>query len=169
MVTLWKLNALALCAASACALLALPVAVSAADQDDDIIVSPDSALHKWQAQTKARLDRALRRAVPTRTTPDDAIVQISFTRGDDGRPENVRFFNDEGGWLERAIAKRAVQSLDNLGEVPVTPRGDVHFLANIIFANDARSHERMARKLMQMEQVRLASAGPASTYVALGY
>jgi hypothetical protein len=171
MLTFLKWATLAGNAAGVCALLALPVEAMASGStgNDDIVVKSASAMQQWQKQTTVKLNRALQRAEPMRTNPEPAIVQISFKRGTDGRPEDIRFYNDEGGWLERMIAKRAVKSLDNLDQVPAVSAGEVHFLANIIFADDERDHDRLRKRLETMERARLASADPGRTLLALGY
>ena len=156
-------------AAGICGILLGPVVASASQPGEDIVVSPGSAMQHWHSEASDHLDRALRRASPTRTENKNAIVQIAFTRDANGRATDLEFVNREGGWFERSTAKRAVRSLDNLDEVPVTQSGEVYFLANIIFANDQRSHDQLKDRLAQMETARLAENSPRSKYIALGY
>ena len=156
-------------AVGASLIFALPVTASPADADDDIVVVSAGAMQKWQQETNARLDRALQVAAPRDAVTGNSIVQITFTRGPDGKPENPQFYNREGNWTERWIAKRAVQSLDNLGEVPVIEAGQVRFLANVIFADDYHNLRKLRSRLEVMERERLAAGGPGSKYLALGY
>lgn len=156
-------------AVGASLIFALPVTASPADADDDIVVVSAGAMQKWQQETNAQLDRALQVAAPRDAVTGNSIVQITFTRGPDGKPENPQFYNREGNWTERWIARRAVQSLDNLGEVPVVEAGQVRFLANVIFADDYHNLRKLRSRLEVMERERLAAGGPGSKYLALGY
>ncbi|AOL94544.1 hypothetical protein [Porphyrobacter sp. LM 6] len=149
--------------------VAAPLAPASADDGDDIVVSSTSAMDKWQQATTARLDRAMRRGDPLRTDTGNSIVQITFTRGPDGKPANPQFYNGEGSWIERRIAKQAVMSLDNLDEVPVKRAGEVRFIANLIFAEDYRSLNKLRGRLLTMESARVAAKDERSTYIALGY
>jgi hypothetical protein len=144
-------------AVGASLIFALPVTASPADADDDIVVVSAGAMQKWQQETNARLDRALQVAAPRDAVTGNSIVQITFTRGPDGKPENPQFYNREGNWTERWIARRAVQSLDNLGEVPVVEAGQVRFLANVIFADDYHNLRKLRSRLEVMERERLAA------------
>lgn len=164
-----KLATLVGSAICASLLFALPVSASATGADDDIVVVSAGAMQQWQQETTARLDRALQLAAPRDAATGNAIVQITFTRGPDGKAENPQFYNREGNWTERWIAKRAVQSLDNLGDVPVIEAGEVRFLANLIFADDPHNLKKLRTRLEGMERERLAAGGDASRYLALGY
>lgn len=169
MTTNVNFSVLARSALGASVLLLMPAMASASDQGDDIVVSSGSAMEQWQRQTTAQLDRRLSHGAPLRTDTRNTIVQITFTRGDDGKPDNVQFYNREGSWQERSIAKRAVKSLDNLDLVPIATSEEPNFLASIIFANDERSLDMLRERLDKMESARLASAGPQAKYLALGY
>jgi hypothetical protein len=169
MTTTLKLAVLAASAIGASLLLAVPVTASDAGGGDDIVVVSAGAMQKWQQETSARLDQALRVAAPRDAATGNSIVQISFTRGPDGKPQNPQFYNREGNWTERWIARRAVQSLDNLDEVPVIETGEVRFLANVIFADDYHNLEKLRDRLEVMERERLAAGDARSKYLALGY
>jgi hypothetical protein len=152
----------------AAALFVLPVAAFAGGDSDDIVVRSATAMQQWQDKTTSELDRALMREPPGATT-ENAIVQIAFTLGADGKAENLQFYNRDGSSLERMMAKRAINSLDSLADVPVTKPEEAQFLASIIFANDARNYARLQRRLEKMETARLASEGSRPRYLALGY
>ncbi|MCL9983422.1 MAG: hypothetical protein NBV60_09725 [Erythrobacter sp.] len=146
----------------------LPVTALAEGEGEDIVVSSGSAMQQWQQRTTAELNRALMREPPGATT-ENAIIQITFTLGEDGKAANPQFFNRDGSFLERSMAKRAIMSLDNLAEVPVADREDARFLASIIFANDPRSYTKLQARLRKMEQARIASRDDRRQYLALGY
>lgn len=158
----------AVSAVGACLVSLLPVTASAANEGDDIVVSSGSALEKWQQRTTAELNSALMRE-PMGATTENAIVQITFTLGEDGKATDQQFYNRDGSFLERSMAKRAIKSLDNLADVPVADRSQTRFLASIIFANDPRSYSKLQARLRKMEQARLASRDGRHQYLALGY
>ena len=106
---------------------------------------------------------------PMGATTENAIVQISFTLDEDGKAENLQFYNRDGTNLERGVAKRAIERLTHLGDVPVDHPRDARFLASIIFANDALSYSKLRGRLGKMEEARLASADGRRQYLALGY
>ena len=171
MITNNRLNTLSLRAIGAALLLAVPVGTLASDESDDIIVQPTAAMAQWQADTTRDLNRALAAGgVRYRGSPNDSIVQITFTLGEDGKADNVELYkdyNDSANWLARKMAVRAVKRLDGLDQVPVSNPQDARFLANIIFASNERVHEKLEERLEQSERARLASAGKGRTYLAL--
>lgn len=162
------LTTFAVSAAGACMAALLPVTALAEGQGEDIVVSSGSAMQQWQQRTTAELNRALMREPPGATT-ENAIIQITFTLGEDGKAANPQFYNRDGSFLERSMAKRAIMSLDHLADVPVADREDARFLASIIFANDPRSYTKLQRRLRKMEQARIASRDDRRQYLALGY
>lgn len=166
MTTYGKFGALLL---GATVFLATPVIGVAADDSDDIVVSSSGPLQQWQQKTSARLDRALRNVSTMNRDTDNAIVQIAFTAGPDGRPADPQVVHNDGSWMEGRIATIAVNRLNNLDEVPVARPGQAKFLANIIFADDYASLKKLRARLEKMERARLASKGERSTYIALGY
>lgn len=161
-------SVLARSALSAAALFALPVSALAGGQSDDIVVRSGTAMEQWQQKTTIELNRALMQEPPGATT-ENAIVQITFTLGEDGKADNLQFYRRDGSILERMMAKRAIRSLDSLTEVPVAKPDEARFLASIIFANDARNYARLQRQLAKLETVLRASEDPQNRYFALGY
>lgn len=150
-------------------LLAVP-AVASADHSD-IIVQPSPELVQWQQDTSEDLERALLRGGTRYTTRgvNNSIVQITFRAGPDGKPDGIEVYESDGNFAAKSLAKRAVSRLSNLNAVPVESPGNAQFLANIIFASDERTFERLEDRLAKMEAVRMASAGPDRTYIALGF
>lgn len=163
-----KINRLTVRALGAALLLAVPASVAA--DHSDIVVQPSPALQDWQQDTSKQLNRALDRGgsqyTPFRSA-NNSIVQIGFTLGEDGRPDDVQVYDGDGNWAAKRAARRAVKSLAGLDQVPVANPQNVQFLANIIFADNERIHDRLEKRLQQMEAARLASSGPERTYVAL--
>ncbi|QFT76633.1 hypothetical protein [Erythrobacter sp. THAF29] len=149
-------------------LLAIPVGSLASEDSDDIIVSPSAAMEQWQQDTTRDLNRALSTGgVRYRGEPDNAIVQVAFSLSEDGKADDVRLYNDEGNWVAQRTALRAVKRLKDLGEVPVENPQGAQFLANIIFADNERAHERLEARLAQWERARIGSSGKERTFIAL--
>lgn len=168
MITHLKNSKLACSAIGAALMLAVPSATFASDEGDDIIVSPSSEVQQWQDDTSRDLDRALSSgSTRYRGAPNNAIVQVTFKLGENGRADDVSIINGEGNYFAKRIAVRAVKRLRDLDGVPVEDPQAVTFLANIIFANSDTSQKRLERRLAGMERERLASTGRARTYLAL--
>jgi predicted lipoprotein len=157
-------------AIGAAIMIAVPFAATASDDDgDDIIVRSQPALEQWKAETSRDLDRQLARAPTFRNAQiNNAIVQVTFSAGEDGRPTDVELYRSDGNWAANKIALRAVGRLHNLDEVPVVYPQDAQFIANIIFATSDRNYARLSDKLEKSEQERMASSGAARTFIALG-
>jgi hypothetical protein len=158
-------------AAALAAIAAVPLSAPAAagENSDDIIVISTKAMKQWQAETTRDLNRALERAPFARSVlPNDAIVQVAFTLGEDGRAQDVTVLSGNGNWAARKAARYAVQQLDTLGDVPVMSPQGTPFLANIIFASDVETHEKLAEQLVRSESARIAAAGGEDPYVLLG-
>lgn len=163
-----KISTIACRAIGAALLLAVPAGTMASDEGDDIIVSPKSAMEQWQQGVTSELNRALvGGGVRHRGEPNNAIVQVTFSLGDDGKPDNVQLYNTEGNFVAERMAVRAVRRLNSIDEVPVQNPQDTQFLANIIFADNDRIHDRLEQRLEQSEAARIASTGEARTYIAL--
>lgn len=150
------------------ALFVLPVTASAGEDSDDIVVSSGTPMKQWQQKTTKELNRVLMWE-PSGATTENAIVQITFTLGEDGKAANLELYNRDGSTLEQNMAMRAIRRLDTLAEVPIAEPQKAKFLASIIFANDQRTHDKLQRKLEKMEQARLVSLDPGQRYLALGY
>ncbi len=165
--TYYNLKTLTGRALGAALLLSVPAAVSA---DHDIVVQPSPELTQWQQETSTDLSRALERSSAVQFGQqriNNSIVQVAFRIGEDGRPDSIQVLDGNGNFGAKRVAKRAVRSLDNLDAVPVANAQNVQFLANIIFADNERIHDRLEQRLQEMEATRLASAGPERTYIAL--
>lgn len=168
MFTKTGLTTFAMSAAGACMAALLPVTASAEGPGEDIVVNSVSAMQQWQQRTTAELNQALMRE-PLGATTENAIIQITFTLGEDGKATEPRFYNRDGSSLERSMAKRAIMSLENLADVPLVDRENARFLASIIFANDPRNYTKLQARLRKMEQARIASRDGRRQYLALGY
>ncbi|GMN03514.1 hypothetical protein [Erythrobacter sp. MTPC3] len=170
MTTNTKKSTLIYRALGAAMLLAMPVNAVASDDSDDIVVRSQPAMEKWQKATARQLNRVLERTGHTyRGRPDNAIVQVTFTLGPDGRAKDLQFYNDEGNQYARHVAVRAVRRLRDLNQVPVSDPQDIEFLANIIFADNKLIEGRLMERLVSMERARFASSGEKQKYIALGY
>ena len=155
-------------ALAAAVLATVPVGLLASEDSDDIIVRSQSAMEKWQAETTRDLNRYLRaRPTTSFSQPGNAIVQVSFSIGDDGAADDIALYKSSGNPAANGMAKRAIGRLTNLHTVPVGNPKEARFLANIVFADSERSYDRLVDKLEKSERQRLASKGPARTYIAL--
>jgi hypothetical protein len=165
--TCYNFNTLTARTLGAALLLSVP-AVVAADHSD-IVVQPSPALDQWQADTSQDLTRALQRRGTqySRQPANNAIVQVTFAIGENGKPSEVEVYDGDGNWAANRIARRAVRTLQDLDQVPVSNPQNVQFLANIIFSDNERIHGQLVERLEQMEAERMASSGTARTYIAL--
>lgn len=155
-------------AIAAAILLAVPIGAYASDDSDDIIVRSQPAMAQWQAETTKDLNRYLRgRPSTSLARPNNAIVQVSFSVGEDGKADNVRLYKSDGNSAANNMAKRAVGRLTNLDAVPVTNPQEAKFLANIVFADNESIHDRLLERLEQSERERIASNSAARTFIAL--
>ena len=165
-----SISTLARNAIGAAILVAIPASALASQNGDDIIVRSQAALEEWRKDTSSDLNRLLARTdIVKRGKPNNAIVQVTFDIGEDGKAENIQLYNDEGNWAAERHAIYAVKRLRGLDEVPVTNPQDAQVLANIIFSSNRMNHDRLFERLEKMERARMASKDEASTYIALGY
>lgn len=158
-------------AAALAAALTLTVAAPAyaGDKSDDIVVSSKSAMVTWQQDTTRQLNRMLARTPVAHTAaPNDTIVQIEFTLGEDGRPTDITLLDGDANWSARQTAIYAVRRLGDLSDVPVTNPQGTRFLANLIFADNAETRDQLAAKLDRSERTRLAAADGEEEPILLG-
>lgn len=160
-------NTKILTALSALALVAMPTAAHAQDQDTIQVVAT-SALADWQKDTSDALDAALSRAPSLKGgTANEAIVQIAFDVGPRGKAQNIRVLEGEANAASQRAALYAVRSLDNLDDMPTMANGR-SVLANIILADNPTSQKKLAYKLAKSERKRIASGSGMSDYVTIG-
>lgn len=162
-------------AAALAAAIALPVSapVSAGDKasakSDDIIVSSQGAMQQWQAETTKDLNRALLRDPVTRKVrPNNAIVEVAFALGADGKAEDIRLLKGNGNWAAKRAAKNAVRRLDTLADVPVLDPEGTPFIASIIFADNREIHQELSAKLAKSRKMRFASIDKEDRPILLG-
>lgn len=151
--------------------MALPFAAPAiaGEKSDGIVVTSMAKMKEWQAATTKDINRSLKNArIPITTRPNNSVVQITFTLGDDGKAENIEVLKGNGNWAARKAATYAVRRLNDLDTVPVTNAQDAQFLANIFFASNKQVHKELAAKLAQSEATRLAASGGEEEYILLG-
>ncbi len=155
--------------AAGAAMATLVLTAPAIAQDEQIVVESAAAMEAWTDVTERSLNRKLigsERAM--RVKPKSGIVQLRFTLDEEGRADNFKVYSSSGNNRTDKVAKRAVQSLSNLAEVPVRNARAQTFQANIIFANSEREHEELATILAKREAKRIAMGGSETTVVAFG-
>ncbi len=151
--------------------LALPFSVpaSAGDKSEDIVVTSPAKMAEWQSATTKDINRSLKNApIPTHARPNSSVVQITFTLGENGKPDNIEVLNGNGNWAARKTAAYAVRRLDGLDQVPVTNAQNAQFLANIFFASTPEDYKALKMALKKSEAKRLAAADGEDEYILLG-
>lgn len=151
--------------------LALPFAAPAlaGEKSDGIVVTSQAKMDEWKAETTKDINRSLVNApIPNNSRPNTAVVQIAFTLGDDGKPNNIEVLDGRGNWAARKAATYAVRRLDDLDQVPVTNAQNARFLANIFFAGTPEDYKALKTQLKKSEAQRLAAADGEDEYILLG-
>ncbi len=167
MKTVAKITAAAVCAAA----FALPLAAPAiaGEKSADIVVRSAAAMEQWQAETTKDINRALaREPLAQKVHPNNSIVEVAFTMGEDGRADNVVVLKGNGNWAARRAAKYAVQRLDSLDQVPVSNPDNARFLAQIVFADDKQTHRQLTAQLRKSNAYRFANANNGENVILLG-
>lgn len=155
----------------AAAALALPLAApaSAGDKGAPIVVTQQQKMQQWQDDTTADLNRSLaREPISRKVRPNNAVVEVAFTLGADGKAENIRVLDGKGNWAARRVAKYAVRSLSTLGDVPVANPEGTRFLASIIFADNIETHDRLAKAAAKARAYRFAAVKEEDRPILLG-
>ncbi|QIQ87249.1 hypothetical protein [Erythrobacter sp.] len=151
--------------------LSLPLAASPAlaGEQEQIRVTTQGEMQRWQDRATRRLDNALRQA-PGRSSavPKSGIVQIAFRMGEDGRPDGLTVHSNTADRTALRMAKYAVRRLGDLSDVPVGNAHRAQFLANIVFATDRVEHKQLMLALAQSERARLAAGEAGSDLIVLG-
>lgn len=151
------------------AALAFAAASPAFADEAPIYVVSQTAFEQWQDDVSSDLNRNLRNASLRQDGRiESGIVQIRFRLDENGKPADLSTYSNSTSTSAKWVAYRAVRMLRNLAEAPVKGVRDAEFLANVIFARDEADHARLAAKLEQSEQARLASNGAEQRLVALG-
>ena len=155
--------------ASLAAALSIAAISPAIAGEKQIVVESQAAMQEWQQDVGNSLDRRLVTATrQTRTNPVNGIVQLRFTLDASGKPHDIEVYSGSGDSATDTLAKRAVRGLTELAEAPVANAEAQTFQANIIFAEDARSYRKLAKKLAVSENVRLAQADSEGGVISFG-
>ncbi len=163
------LTKLALGNAATIAIMLPLAAPTAAERSQEIVVKSKGAMEDWQAETTKDLNRALARVpLARKVQPNNAIVQVAFTLGADGKASDIQVLDGRGNWAARKTAAHAVRQLDDLASVPVTNPQKAKFVANVIFASTPRKRDELAATLWKSEAGRMAAAKDAENTIMLG-
>ncbi|TWJ08915.1 energy transducer TonB family protein [Altererythrobacter ishigakiensis] len=137
--------------------------------EQEIVVQSQAAMQEWQQDVGNALDRRLVNAArQTRTATVSGIVQLRFTLDGAGMPHNIEVVNSSGDGRTDFVAKRAVRGLTQLADAPVADAESQTFQANIIFADNADTHKKLAKALTASEQARFARADSESSVISFG-
>ncbi|GAA4049102.1 energy transducer TonB family protein [Parerythrobacter jejuensis] len=159
--------ALALGAALITPVLVTPAMAGSGQQE--IVVSPSSAMEEWRADVSRDLGRNLVLAERwAKHNPDSGIVQVRFQLDAKGRPANMQTYRSSGSVSTDRAARWAVRRLSDLDQGPAQASAGQVFQANIIFADSAAQKAHYAEKLAYIERRRLASAAAERGVIALG-
>lgn len=130
----------------------LVTAVPASSQG--IVVSAEAATLELVARD---LDRRLVSADwPRREAIGEGLAMVRFYRDADGRPTDVTLYRGSGRRDVDRLALRAVSRLGFRTPLPAVGGAGQIFQANIILAKSKASHAALARKMVKLEQARLA-------------
>lgn len=145
-------------AAIAGAALAFSTNASAQNaKNKGLVVEGSPEVRVWSDDVTDKLDRRLDAARPIRALdPATGIVQVRFSRDDNGRPRDVRVYRSAAPHSAKAMAMRAVRNLRDLPPLPSTYAQSNDILANLVFANSEEHLEDLSRKLRAWETERLA-------------
>lgn len=150
-------------------LLAAPLTYAAPERVENAAQELQSALALWQAETTEALNRALADSSAARLMrPNNTIVQVTFTLGEDGRAKNIKVLPGDANWPARRAAIFAVRQLANLDEAPVPHLQKTRFLANIVFFDREDVRSRLLERLHLSEAQRHSSADELSAYLVIG-
>lgn len=158
-----------LIAAVAGAALALSTNASAQNaKNKGLVVEGIPEVRIWSTDVSKKLERKLEAAAPLRALdPTSGIVQVRFSRDDNGRPRDVRVFRSAGSRSAKAMAMRAVRNLRDLPPLPGTYAQSNDILANLVFANSEDHLADLSRKLRVWETERLARSPTSARVLAL--
>ena len=149
-------------------LLAVPAGAIAQDRQDTIEIRAISPLEQWQNETNRVLNKALDRAPSLRDgAANEAVVQVAFEVGADGRANNMRVLPGNGNLAAQRAARYAIRKIDTLGAIPAKDVGRP-ILANIFFYDNEGSYHRLKKELASSEVRRGALRALAANYIVIG-
>lgn len=137
------------------------------DKNEPILVDAVTPTMQWASDVSQDLDRELLRIRPSaRDGMPNGLVQVRFEVRD-GKAVNTRLFHRSGdSWLDRQ-AVRSIERLEGIPDVPSAAGDSRTVQANIITARDDNAYRVLNARLVDMEEIRMASSGPDRTVIAL--
>ena len=155
-----KFVSLTIATALSATLLAQPVL------SQNIVVTPGTSQEQFVEDVSRDLNRQLKRASWGRQDASgEGIAIVRFTRSSQGEADNVSIYRGSGRRNLDRVAMRAVSRLNSLGRVPAGVGSDQVYQANIVFADDFYTGEKLRAELAEMEAARMASTDPAERMV----
>lgn len=135
----------------------------------NIIVQPGPERAAFVAKVSQDLDRQLENVVTFRHMDQgEGIAIVRFESDAAGEPTNLQVYRKSGSYARDRQAVRAVKGLSGLSAIPGGLARNQVFQANIIFADDRRSHGQLADTLAKEEAKRLARGDDERHVLAFG-
>lgn len=146
-------------AALTAALLAMPgSALAEKAQNEGFVVSGNPEVRTWTDSVGKKLDNQLayQQRVARPTDSHTGIVQLRFSRGDDGRPSDIEVYRSSAASNVKSSARRAVARMRGLPPLPAAHALSNEILVNIVLAKDEKHMGQLRSKLAGWEAERLA-------------
>lgn len=135
----------------------LPGISAAQPEHDEITVSGEGFTH-WSEMVGKALDAKLQYPRPVGTNRyEEGVVQIAFRCDENGRPAQVAVQKSSGSNQLDAAALRAVNAIPTLHPLPAGLGMGRQFQANILFAVDDGSTQRIDRMWRKVNGLALAA------------
>lgn len=159
-----KIAAIPLIAAAASLPFAAPAI--AGDEDKAIIVTK---MTDWKERANNKLNRALTRNPINRVgTPAEGIVQLGFRLDEKGRATDFKVLTNTANRPAVETAEYAVRRMGDLSDVPVANAQKALFRADIVFADDLATRNKLLAELNQKRRTQVASNAGGPVYIAFG-
>ncbi|MBB4155447.1 TonB family protein [Sphingomonas jinjuensis] len=126
-----------------------PASSSAKQAGDDITVRANPVTPaQWSAAVARRLDRAMASvAAPIAGFHIDGIVTVRFAADRANRPKDLVVARPSGHSMLDRLALRAIARMGTMPEMPASIASGQHVRANLVFATDWESYDRMVEQL----------------------
>ncbi|KWV91612.1 hypothetical protein [Erythrobacter sp. YT30] len=160
-----KIAAIPLLAAAATFSLAVP-ATAGGDDNKTIIVTKMS---EWKEQANKKLNRALTRNPTNRVgVPAEGIVQLGFRLDEKGRATDFKVLTNTANRPAVETAEYALKRMGDMRDAPVADAQKALFRADIVFADDLATRNKLLAELNQKRSTQVASNAGGPVYIAFG-
>ena len=152
----------------ACGALALAFAIptASAAQDQMVVRGDEPAVQTWIADVGEKVGKRLDNPPMIMGRTPVGAAQVSFRRGSDGRPTDVRLTNKAGNPSFGPHAVRAIEGIKDLPPLPATRDPSTEIVANVVLAESQGHMGRLERKVMAWDAQRIAAGKGQRTVLA---